>query len=115
VKSVDIASRWDGCRQNLYRPAEVAKILGCSEWWVKEQARKRRIPYSWIGGTYRFTDDHVSQIIRVFEVQPVTTPNAEKTSPAPRRSAPRSGEVVTVLTARTPRRALNARRDSSAA
>lgn len=23
----------------LYRPADVAKLLACSEWWVKEQAR----------------------------------------------------------------------------
>jgi hypothetical protein len=27
----------------FYRPAEVAALLR-SEWWVKEQARRRRIP-----------------------------------------------------------------------
>lgn len=29
-----------------YRPAEVAAMLRCSVWWVKEQARRRRIPFS---------------------------------------------------------------------
>jgi Helix-turn-helix domain len=37
-----------------HRPAEVAAMLRCSEWWIKEQARKRRIPYARIGGSYRF-------------------------------------------------------------
>jgi excisionase family DNA binding protein len=53
----------------LYRPAEVAELLGCSEWWVKEQARKRRIPYSRIGGSYRFTAEHLAEIVRLHEVQ----------------------------------------------
>jgi hypothetical protein len=55
----------------LYRPAEIAKLLHCSEWWVKEQARKRRIPFSWIGGSYRFTEQHLAEIVRVFEVRPI--------------------------------------------
>ena len=33
-------------------------MLRCSEWWIKEQARRRRIPFSWIGGSYLFTEDH---------------------------------------------------------
>src|SRR5688572_4319312 len=31
----------------LFKPGEIAKILGCSEWWIKEQARKRTIPFTW--------------------------------------------------------------------
>ena len=54
-----------------YRPNEVAKMLRCSEWWVKEQARKRRIPYSWIGGSYLFTDEHILEIVKLFETRPV--------------------------------------------
>ncbi|MEV4642454.1 hypothetical protein AB0J80_34435 [Actinoplanes sp. NPDC049548] len=37
---------------------------------VKEQARQRRIPYCWIGGTYRFTDEHITAIVRLYEVEP---------------------------------------------
>ncbi|MER7275847.1 helix-turn-helix domain-containing protein [Dactylosporangium sp. NPDC000244] len=81
----------------LHRPAEVAKILDCSEWWVKEQARKRRIPFAWIGGSYRFTDEHLAEIIRIFEVRP------QEERPATPRAAP---SVMTgPLRARRPRRA----------
>jgi len=89
----------------LHLPAEVARMLRCSEWWVKEQARKRRIPFSWIGGSYRFTDAHVAEIIARFEVQPE---DASAAVPAPRQAARRTGDAdggtVIQLRARTPRR-----------
>src|SRR3954464_3325134 len=54
----------------FYRAAEVARMLRCSEWWVKEQARQRRVPFCWIGGSYLFTEEHVAMIVRLFEVRP---------------------------------------------
>ena len=57
-------------RPAFYRPAEVAAMLRCSEWWVKEQARRRRIPYAWIGSSYLFTTEHIAEIVRLFEVRP---------------------------------------------
>ncbi|UFQ16884.1 MULTISPECIES: helix-turn-helix domain-containing protein [Streptomyces] len=54
----------------LYRPAEIAEALGVSEWWVKEQARRKRIPFTRPGGTYRFTAEHFQEIIRLFEERP---------------------------------------------
>jgi hypothetical protein len=57
-------------RAAYYRPAEVARLLRCSEWWVKEQARRRRIPFCWIGGSYLFTEEHIAAIVRLFEVLP---------------------------------------------
>lgn len=91
----------------LYRPAEVAKTLRCSEWWVKEQARKRRIPYSWIGGSYLFTAGHIVEIVRLFENRPPETGAPEKASGSATRTR-RSVlcEPVSQLTARTPRRKL---------
>ena len=87
-----------------YRPAEVAASLRCSAWWVKEQARRGRIPYSWIGGVYLFTDEHIAEIVRLFEVRPTEPVSA----PAPRRasSSPADGRGATVvaLRARPPRR-----------
>ncbi|GHG60535.1 helix-turn-helix domain-containing protein [Streptomyces griseocarneus] len=56
---------------HLFRPADVAKALGCSEWWVKEQARQRRIPFTRVGGAYRFTAEHYAEIVTVFEERPV--------------------------------------------
>lgn len=100
-----------------YRPNEVAKMLRCSEWWVKEQARKRRIPFSWIGGSYLFTMEHISEIVALFEQRP-GSPNATQTATDARRSVRRAntitGQSVARLTARTPRRVQVARGTSAA-
>ncbi|HEX8345165.1 MAG TPA: helix-turn-helix domain-containing protein [Actinoplanes sp.] len=91
-------------RGPYYRPADVARLLRCSEWWVKEQARRRRIPYCWIGGSYLFTDEHIAAIVRLFEVQPddATGPATGRT----RRTAPHPHSTPAVrLVARVPRRA----------
>jgi len=99
----------------LHRAADVARMLRCSEWWVKEQARRGRIPYSRIGAGYRFTDEHVAEIVRIFEVRPVDVPASP---PAPRRTPDRPGGVdgspVVHLKARTPRRARTAALDQAA-
>lgn len=87
----------------LYWPREVAKALGCSEWWVKEQARKRRIPYEWVGGSYRFTADHVAEILRLFEVRPATEPANTASTPRPRKR-PEVVPPVVCLRPRPPRR-----------
>ncbi|MEV0570211.1 DNA-binding protein [Dactylosporangium sp. NPDC050588] len=97
----------------LHLPAEVAVMLQCSEWWVKEQARKRRIPFTWIGGGYRFTDEHVAAIIRAAEVLPGAVAPPAAVVPMRRPDpAPASVEPVTRLCARPPRRA---RQDTVAA
>ena len=57
-------------------------MLRCSEWWVKEQARRRRIPFCWIGGSYLFTEEHIAAIVRLFEVRPVELPSRGRHGPA---------------------------------
>jgi excisionase family DNA binding protein len=91
--------------ERLYRPAEVAELLGCSQWWVKEQARKRRVPFSWIGGSYRFTAEQVDEIVRLHEVLP--THGAPATNPIRRVTPIANGDAHPTgrLKARTPRRA----------
>lgn len=102
-----------GLMPHYYRASEVAEMLRCSEWWVKEQARNRRIPYSWIGGSYLFTAEHVAQIVRLFEVQPTTA------EPVPQRTVkrpePASEESAGRLRARPPRRVRNAAQHQTAA
>jgi len=81
---------------HLFHPAEIAEALGCSEWWVKEQARKGRIPCTRPAGAYRFTAEHYAEIVRLFEERPSRSMSpvpAEETAAAlrprrPRRSAP---------------------------
>lgn len=121
MKPADLRSHRDardgGGLKSLYRPAEVAKVLRCSEWWVKEQARNGRIPFSWIGGSYRFTDGHVAEIIRLFERRPANSePVTDRsTEPKPQPKRPKGTEPTVMLKARTPRRALRGITQPSAA
>ncbi|GGK39593.1 hypothetical protein GCM10010124_35330 [Pilimelia terevasa] len=96
-----------GGTPHTHRPAAAAKILGCSEWWLKEQARKRRIPYAWIGGSYRFTDHHLTEILGIFERRP--TPAVTPTSSVRgSRSRRHTTAPVVQLVPRVPRRAQRA-------
>ena len=94
----------------LYHPADVAKALGKSEWWVKEQARNQRIPYTRPGRAYRFTAEQFAEIIRFYETRPSSrlVPQPVRTIPGPARAqalppSARQGAPVR-LRARTPRR-----------
>ncbi|MGP8300174.1 helix-turn-helix domain-containing protein [Streptomyces inhibens] len=93
---------------HLYSAAEVAEALGCSEWWVKEQARKGRIPFIRTGGGYRFTMEHFEEILRVFEKRPLRSqaPAPEGASaPRPRPRHPQQPTAPVVrLHAKSPRR-----------
>ena len=46
-------------------PEEVAAAIGASPWWVREQARRGRIPHLRLGrGRIRFLPQHVDALIR---------------------------------------------------
>lgn len=98
--------------QNLpltYSPAEVAEALDCSEWWVKEQARRRRIPFIRSGSGYRFTRTHVEEIFHILEERPDQTNTSENTAtPIHRRSFVTFDVPAAQLRARRPRRTRNA-------
>ena len=89
----------------FYRAAEVAEMLRCSEWWIKEQARHRRIPYSWIGGSYLFTERHIAEIVRLFEVPASEIATSTPTIGRSRKHNPETDEGSARLVARVPRRA----------
>ena len=101
---------------HLFTPAEVAETLGCSAWWLKEQARRRRIPFTKPGGAYRFTAEHVAEIIALFEVRPETNAWAVPViAPAPRARPAQAVDAAGGLRARTPRRAQKAKSELLAA
>lgn len=104
----------DRAPTRLYRAAEVARMLRCSEWWVKEQARQRRIPFCWIGGSYRFTDEHIAAIVRLCEVEPVEVYTSPSSTGSVRRSGAASGPASVGLVARVPRRARVTRTEEAA-
>jgi hypothetical protein len=98
----------------FYRAAEVARMLRCSEWWVKEQARRRRIPFCWIGGSYLFTDEHIAAMVRLFEVQPVDACATATSTGRSRRSKAAASPTTAGLVSRVPRRVRAARADEAA-
>ncbi|GHF27830.1 hypothetical protein GCM10018790_01500 [Kitasatospora xanthocidica] len=99
-----------GALPPLHRPADIAKAIGMSEWWVKEQARRGRIPFTKPGRAYRFTAEQFAEIVRMYEVRPVAVAGPQTRvaavavlkkpvrDPQPTRSGVR-------LQARVPRRA----------
>lgn len=50
-------------------PEEVARALGTSSWWVREQARQGRIPHLRLGRRrIRFLPEHLDILVKVFSV-----------------------------------------------
>lgn len=94
----------------LYRPEEIADVLGCSAWWVQDRARRRLIPFTRVGRAYRFTAEHLAEIIRLNEERPAQAPDkpgAAAQRPVPRRpvsAAAHPPAQVERLRARSPRR-----------
>ncbi|WP_019354724.1 DNA-binding protein [Streptomyces sp. AA1529] len=92
----------------LFRPEEVATAFGVSEWWVKEQALRRRIPFTRVGNAYRFTAEHHAEIVRLFEQRPERQPDEVPEGTPIRRSPASLPAAATRLRARPPRRSLRA-------
>lgn len=71
-------------------PEEIAQILGTSPWWVREQARRGRVPHLRLGRQrIRFLPEQVDVILKLSTVGPVEKP----TEP------PSAAEVVPHLSA----------------
>lgn len=51
-------------------PEEVAKTLGMSTWWVREQARRGRIPHLRLAkGRIRLLPEHVDALVALYTVE----------------------------------------------
>jgi hypothetical protein len=84
---------------HVYDPDEAARILRCKASWLREKARRREIPFTLIGGAYRWTDVHLAEIIRLGEVD--VTPSVQ----VQRRRTAATAESTPLLRARPPRKA----------
>ena len=77
----------------IYTVAEAAAILRVKESWLQRQAAARKIPFTMLGGTYRFTVEHLVSIVRINEKSP-----AREAEPSDRtRRVPRDRERVAGL------------------
>ncbi|MFF4380326.1 helix-turn-helix domain-containing protein [Kitasatospora sp. NPDC001547] len=106
-----------GALPPLYRPADIAKAIGMSEWWVKEQARRGRIPFTKPGRAYRFTAEQVAEIVHMYEVRPaaMAAPQTRVAVAVLKKSArdPQPTRAGARLRARVPRRAALHQQDAA--
>ena len=63
---------------------EAAAILRVKPSWLERQAASRKIPFTMLGGSYRFTTDHLTAIVAQHENRPAP-PNPFATEPRPRK------------------------------
>ena len=52
---------------------EAAAILRVKKSWLEKKAAARRIPFSMLGGSYRFSPNHLWQIFNEFETKPAVS------------------------------------------
>ena len=89
----------------LLTSKEAAAILRVKASWLERQAASRKVPFSMLGGCYRFTTEHLAQIVEIFEATPRFSTAEAPVSASPRRR--RQPELpppgLTPLRARKPR------------
>jgi excisionase family DNA binding protein len=83
----------------LYTAAEAAEILKVKRSWLERQAAARKIPFTMLGGAYRFTDGHLAAIIQMHEKMPsaLGKRGSRERSRRPRLPIPSADSGVTVL------------------
>lgn len=69
----------------LYTAAEAAEILRVKQSWLERQAAARKIPFTMLGGAYRFTDGHLAAIVQMHEKMPSPSANARNSRPRSQR------------------------------
>jgi len=67
----------------LYTTEEAATILRVRQSWLQRQAAARKIPFTMLGGCYRFTAIHLATIVQIFEKEPGSAATSSKTDPVP--------------------------------
>lgn len=89
----------------LFTPEEIAKQLGRSGWWVREQCRRDRFPHTRAGGAIRFTRQQFEELLRILERRPDVEPKPGRTTPRRnnRRQSEREHGSSNQLRARPPR------------
>ena len=76
---------------------EAAAILRVRKSWLERQAAARKIPFTMLGGAYRFTDAHLAEIVRMNEKVPAGEPGVERTGRAPQKRTQPNGVSITPL------------------
>lgn len=91
----------------VYTAEEAALILRVKKSWLERQAAARKIPFTMLGRSYRFTPTHLASIVRMHERAPAASDwngdmdtrskhlsagqRVVNQAPAPLRPRPRNG------------------------
>jgi hypothetical protein len=70
----------DGTELVLYTKREAAELLRVKVSWLERRCARRQIPFSMLSGQYRFTPEHLTEIVRL---------NEQSTGAIPRLVEPR--------------------------
>ena len=100
---------------DVHTLAEAASILRVKPSWLERQAAARKIPFTMLGGSYRFTSQHLALIVALYESLPVRCEHAAVREPRMRtEEVPRQNPNVRPLVPR-PRNGARRPRNSQTA
>ena len=71
--------------QLLYTADEAALVLRVKPRWLKRQAAARKVPFTMLAGSYRFSARHLEEIMRIHEKAPGSEVPSEVPRQRPRR------------------------------
>src|SRR6266702_2206245 len=95
----------------MHTAEEAARLLKVKRSWLERQAAGRKIPFSMLGGSYRFSDRHIAEIVRMNEVVPAVERDNSSAARGPHRtSRSSSGEAATAVAPLRPRPRVRSRR-----
>lgn len=89
----------------LYTAEEAASILRVRQGWLERQAAARKIPFTLLGGSYRFTATHLNEIVHIFEPEPSSATASTPREAPLRRTNTRGDRTTRLLRARSSTRA----------
>lgn len=76
----------------MHTAEEAARLLKVKRSWLERQAAARKIQFTMLGGSYRFSDRHIAEIVRMNEVAPLPAPRKAPRSVRTPRNAPPDAE-----------------------
>jgi excisionase family DNA binding protein len=74
----------------MHTAEEAARLLKVKQSWLERQAAAGKVPFSMLGGSYRFSDRHLAEIVRLNEVVPAGEPKDLPTARGHRRTSKNS-------------------------
>jgi len=81
----------------MHTTEEAARLLKVKQSWLERQAAARKIPFSMLGGSYHFSDQHLAEIVRIHEKAPLSSaPDVRQSVRKARKAHPGGGSSSTV-------------------